>query len=132
MCMAVVLFPPLISTACNHRPTELPGGFMISYQLDWLNRWHATQKTSSTRGVELEALSDGSWKLSVPLDQSAVSARPFSPVKVRRTETNWLQCKIEENEFQATAGPRNLAEALNILRKWSDESKEQEPENKAA
>ena len=95
---------------------------MISYHLDWLNRWNASHKKDPARGVELDTLPDGGWRLKVPIEGSAIAGKSFAAVKVRRTKNDWLDCSVVGQDFQATAGPKNLSEALRILRTWSDEA----------
>jgi len=104
---------------------------MVSNHLDWLNRWHATQ--NKNQAFEIDAMPEGGWRLKVPLDKATLAEKPFSPVSRRRTQQDWVDCWVEGQDFQATAGPMNLSEALRILRDWSKKPAKQDgPNDKAA
>ena len=106
---------------------------MISNHFDWLNRWHARKQKQDhvDQTFQIETTPEGGWQVNVPLDQASLSQKPFSPVRRQRTQQDFVNCWVEGQDFKATAGARNLSEAIRVLRTWS-ETKSDGPGGKAA
>ena len=47
---------------------------------------------------------------------------PFEKVKIDRTSSDWVYCEVDEGTLKCYCGPKNLKEALNMVRKWVSDS----------
>jgi hypothetical protein len=91
--------------------------------LEWIQNWFAAQCDGDWEhrlGVTIESLDNPGWKVVVGLEGTVLEGVPFAPVKVERSEHDWLTCRVRDKQFEGFGGPGNLAEILDVLRSWSE------------
>jgi hypothetical protein len=90
-----------------------------------LQDWYARQCDGDwehSSGLTIETLDNPGWALRVDLTGSDAANRPYERLDIRRSEEDWLICWVENAQFQAACGPRNLIEALAVFLQWAAES----------
>lgn len=70
-------------------------------------------------GIRLETLDNPGWAIFVGVEGTDLEGKAFQPISVRRTETDWIDCRIEGTVFRAFCGASNLDEMIQILRDWN-------------
>jgi hypothetical protein len=60
------------------------------------------------------------WTLEIDLADSPLADVAFTKVNVERSVRDWISCEVVDDKFKAACGPRNLAEAIECFRAWSD------------
>ena len=91
--------------------------------LQWLQEWYLAQCDGDWEhefGVTIETLDNPGWRVTVSLQGTALEEVPFERVESNRSEHDWVRCWVDEQQFEAACGPRNLQEALEIFRKWAE------------
>lgn len=86
-----------------------------------LSQWFAEQcngEWEHTYGVSIETLDNPGWALRVDLREVDVKTL-FAPVRIERGETDWINCKVEQEVFVGFGGPSNLEEIVKIFLDWA-------------
>lgn len=102
--------------------------------LEWLTQWYLAQCDEDWEhsfGVTVETLDNPGWSLTVDLTGTALAEQPFMPVfhNVSPSEVlqgldgdlRWWIAKVEQKQFKAYGGPRNLSDLIGTFRAWADE-----------
>ena len=101
-------------------------------ELEGLQRWYLAQCDGDwehTYGVEIGTLDNPGWMLSVHLEGTELSGRPFDRVEISRSETDWLVCwvglperatQVRAEAFLAACGPQNLPEVIGRFLSWAE------------
>ena len=89
--------------------------------LEWLQEFYLSgcdAESESGVGYTISTLDTPGWSVDFDLEATALEDRPFKPVRIERTQDDWVHCRVEANLFQGRGGPRNLTELLTIFRDW--------------
>ena len=89
--------------------------------LSALEQWYASQcngEWEHSYGVKIDTLDNPGWQVHVDLRETRKHNSSLEPVKLDRTETNWIRYRVERNRFEIACGPLNLSEALEIFVSW--------------
>ncbi len=81
-------------------------------------------------GVEILTLDNPGWSLEIHVEDTPLAGTPFEPVKIERSDSDWLTCwvgvpdrpncgRVQAQAFQAYCGPANLEEAIGMFLDWS-------------
>ncbi len=92
---------------------------MESFSL--LEKWysaHCDGDWEHQYGLSLETLDNPGWKLEIDLSGTEAEHRTLAPVKVTRTESDWIRYWIDNKKFHAAMGARNLTEAIQTFFTW--------------
>jgi hypothetical protein len=87
-----------------------------------LQEWFALACDSDwehTYGIKVETLDNPGWVLRVDLCDTPLEHRHFDPIKIERTESDWVFCKVENNAFTGFGGVRNLIEIIQVFANWA-------------
>ena len=88
-----------------------------------LERWyqsHCDGDWEHGEGVEIGTLDNPGWRVKVSLADTNLESRPFERIAVARSDDDWLQAWVEDNVWNAAAGPLNLTEALDTFLSWAE------------
>ena len=91
--------------------------------LEGLQRWYRSQCDGDWEhgaGVEIATLDNPGWTIRVSLSGTTLESRPFERIKSERTDEDWLHAWVEDDVWNAAAGPMNLSEALDTFLVWAD------------
>ena len=83
-----------------------------------LEGWYVSQCNGTWEhgaGVSLQTLDNPGWSLAVDIAETEWANRPFSRMRIDRSEHNWLQCWLENGRFHAVGGPLNLREMIETF-----------------
>jgi len=101
---------------------KLGGINMIDDNLTWLIEWYHSQCNGDwehSYGVHLSTTGNPCWSLTINLQETELELiPPFPPIQIKRTEHDWLNCSIENKEFNSSCSLFNLPEVLQIFRNW--------------
>ena len=92
----------------------------MANELQRLQEWYASQCNGDwehTYGVFIENLDNPGWLVKIELADTDLMDATFPPVKNLRSETDWVECKIERMEWHGYGGAGNLAEILEPISK---------------
>lgn len=69
-------------------------------------------------GIRLETLDNPGWAIAVEVEGTHLEGKAFQPISLRRTESDWIDCRIEGTVFLGFCGPSNLDEMIQVFRDW--------------
>lgn len=82
---------------------------------DWY-RYQADGRWEHHYGISITTLDNPGWCLSIDLDSTTLSNRPFKNIKYRGSVTaDWFDCYVRDNKYQACSGPMMLGEIISIF-----------------
>jgi elongation factor P hydroxylase len=96
---------------------------MAHDSLSWLQDWYVSQCNGDWEhesGVGIGTLDDPGWSMEVDLTNTSLENAAFTKVAIKRSEHDWLFCEVVNRKFKAACGPRNLAEAIDTFRAWTE------------
>jgi hypothetical protein len=70
-------------------------------------------------GVSIGSLDNLGSRVRVSLRDTANAGRGFERQETHRDEYDWIVYWVENDEFNAACGPRNLGEALSVFLDWA-------------
>ena len=70
-------------------------------------------------GIRIENIDNPGWAVSVPLAETPLERKPFVPVRIQRTENDWLVCRVEDATFRGDGGASNLSEIIAAFLDWA-------------
>ena len=70
-------------------------------------------------GVRIGTLDNPGWSLLVNLNGTRCEGRVADGVEIDRSDTDWLYWWSDGQQFEAAAGPKNLAEACEAFRTFA-------------
>lgn len=91
--------------------------------LAWLSWWFSERcdgEWESDFGVTIESVNNPGWMVRIDLDGTGLDPDSFKPLADQRTDTDWVECKVEDGVWLGGGGIENLDEVLGIFRGWVD------------
>lgn len=91
-----------------------------------LEKWFAARcdgEWEQRYGVRIDSLDNPGWSLEIDLDGTPAESRTLARNMIERDENCWIHYWVEQKQFQARTGLRNLGEAIQIFVDWFGESK---------
>jgi hypothetical protein len=89
--------------------------------LEWLQRWYASMTNGDwehQKGISISTIDNPGWLVVIDLAESQTNCKPFHRIEVERSDTDWLHCWVNQNQFNIACGPTNLSESLEMFRDW--------------
>ncbi|BBB91919.1 immunity 53 family protein [Methylomusa anaerophila] len=89
--------------------------------LKWLETWYKNHCDGSWEhlyGIKIDTLDNPGWRIHINLFDTEVENKDFKPVKIERTESDWVHCTVKNYIFQGAGGPENLEEILEVFKIW--------------
>jgi hypothetical protein len=89
--------------------------------LEWLQLFYSRLCDGDwehSYGFEIGNLDNPGWHIDFDLADTKLQRAPFTPVKLDRSEHDWVFCSVKDGKFVGDCGPRNLKELLMIFREW--------------
>lgn len=91
----------------------------------WLQQWYQLQsigKPEEEQLIHISTLDNPGWSLIVNLKNSAFENIIFNPIKIDRSENDWMYASIKNQKFEAYCGPNNFFEILKFFRSVIEEA----------
>jgi len=91
----------------------------------WIEHWyrvHCNGDWEHGQGVKIETLDNPGWWVSIDLEGTDMSDKPFEPVETGRGENpdDWMSCRVQKGVFQGSGGPEKLGAILRVFKEWCD------------
>lgn len=68
--------------------------------------------------IKIETLDNPGWAVDIPIKETIIESKSFIPIKIERSDIDWIHATIKDNTFFINCGPLNLNEALTIFCDW--------------
>ena len=91
-------------------------------ELEALQSWYLDQCDGDWEhqyGVSIGTLDNPGWFLRVDLRGTALESRAFVAVEDLEADSEWMQCKVENEVFEAHCGPTMLSAAIVAFLEWA-------------
>jgi len=91
--------------------------------LEWLQRFYLSNcdgEWEQKSGITIATLDNPAWSVDVDLK---AGLEKFAPLRIERSETDWIDCRMEGNRFRGACGPNNLTELLTLFRDWQTKAR---------
>jgi hypothetical protein len=91
--------------------------------LERLERWYFSQCDGDWEhggGVKITTIDNPGWSVRVSLIDTVLQSRPFDRVTIERSDNDWLRAWVEDDVWNAAAGPLNLSEAIGAFLSWAE------------
>jgi hypothetical protein len=88
-----------------------------------LESWYASQcngEWEHSYGIRIDTLDNPGWSVQIDLRDTRRQGGVLEKKKIDRTETDWVLCWTEKQQFRIACGPLNLSEAAEIFVRWFD------------
>jgi len=97
---------------------------VASHEIEFLQSWyrrHCDGDWEHQHGVELGTLDNPGWRLAIDLQGTELEGRTLERHVTERSEDDWLHAWSDGSKFHVAAGPLNLAEAIDLFRRFVDD-----------
>jgi len=90
--------------------------------LQRLQSWYLTQCNGEWEheyGIRVQTLDNPGWMIKVNLQGTSLEGVEFRPIKIERSEQDWLHASRTADEIRIACGPQNLEEAIVVFCDWA-------------
>ncbi len=87
-----------------------------------LQRWYLSNCDGDwehSYGVTINTLDNTGWALNIELSETPLEDIDFENVQIKRTENDWVDCKVEDYLFKGQCSPENLEELIKTFIVWA-------------
>lgn len=66
--------------------------------LKWIEDWFSKNCDGDwkhSHGIKISTLDNPGWTLSINLDGTPLKRKKFEPIKIERSESNWVHCNVQ-------------------------------------
>ncbi|MBU1112456.1 MAG: immunity 53 family protein [Candidatus Omnitrophica bacterium] len=98
-------------------------------ELKKLQKWYEDQCNGDWEhqyGVSINTLDNPGWTVMIDLNDTPLNNKQFETVaegvgeKSIPESNNWIECKIENNQFVGVGGPDKLERIIEIFLNWAN------------
>jgi len=90
--------------------------------LEWLVGWyksHCDGTWENSRGITIESLDNPGWLLTVDLAETPLAEAHMTPVRLRASNEDWMECEIAEGQFRAAGDCSKLGRLIRSFREFA-------------
>jgi hypothetical protein len=87
-----------------------------------LQKWYASACDGCWEhqyGIRIDTLDNPGWLLHIDL-RNTPRHKHFEPIDIKRSQNDWIVCKIENGCFEGFGGPLNLSEIIRVFVDWAE------------
>jgi hypothetical protein len=87
---------------------------------EWLQRWYKQACDGlweHAHGIKIDTLDNPGWEVRIDLPGALCGQKNFHK-SVENSETDWLRCSIENDQFVGYGDPGKLEELLLTFKEW--------------
>jgi hypothetical protein len=87
-----------------------------------LQTWYLSQCDGDwehSYGIAIATLDNPGWSVDIALEDTSLEERRFEPMRIERSEGDWLFVSRSPEKFKIRCGPNNLEEGLGIFCDWA-------------
>ena len=95
--------------------------------IEWLEKWYLSSCDGDwehSYGIKIRTLDNPGWAVDIDLFETEMERIEIVPLRIDRTDNDWINCSIRDSTFVGRGGPKNLKEILNVFKNWVMENKE--------
>lgn len=89
-----------------------------------LQEWYVSQCDEDwehSYGVKIDTLDNPGWTVTIDLAETALEGLVVVRQRINRTDQDWVQCEVVNQQFIACGGPLNLEELIEMfLSMWTE------------
>ena len=92
---------------------------------EYIQSWYRDQVNGEwehTSGVTIESLDNPGWMVSIDLIGTPLEDREMAAVREERSESDWITCEVDHNQFRGGGDAAKLGLLLEVFRTWAMES----------
>ena len=92
--------------------------------LSQLETWYAANcdgEWEHSYGVTIETLDNPGWIVKIDLHGTRAAGENLEPVRIDRSESDWITYRVTEGQFRIACGPKNLSESIAEFIEWFDQ-----------
>lgn len=89
--------------------------------LKWLQQWYFDNCDSDWQhdyGISITTIDNPGWHVCINLKETTVEKKIFQTNIIERSDDDWIDCNVNNSEFNGYGGPFNLEEILIIFFNW--------------
>src|SRR5271155_1085101 len=101
--------------------------------IEWLQRWYLGQcndQWEHAYGISIETLDNPGWLVKIDLVGTPMQGLPLHEVGGARTINHsgangphdWLNCKVEDDQFLGAGGPLSLFSIGEVFKAWVEQN----------
>jgi hypothetical protein len=93
--------------------------------VEFLQSWFQAQTDGQwerVRGVTIETLDTPGWMVTIDLAGTQLDGRMMASIQKERSESDWLVCEVEQNQFRGQGDSQKLVAILDIFQHWASAS----------
>lgn len=94
---------------------------MDGSEVEFLQSWYSSQCDGEWEhefGIRIGTLDNPGWRLRIDLSGTELDGLALDTHIVERSADDWYYAWIEDNRFFIACGPKNLAEAIEVFRRF--------------
>ncbi|MFW6373910.1 MAG: immunity 53 family protein [Thermodesulfobacteriota bacterium] len=98
--------------------------------LKWLQDWYFDQcdeEWEHSFGIKIETLDNPGWSVIIDITDTYLEKNPLERVSIERSEDDWLDCSVIDQQFRGYGGAQNLKEILETFKSWATVHSWKEP-----
>lgn len=88
----------------------------------WLQQWFYEQCDGDwehMQQIKIITVDNPGWSIRVNLLEMSLENENFDSIRIERTDTDWLICRVEDHTFMGNGGVLNLDEIIEIFKYWA-------------
>lgn len=89
--------------------------------LTFITRWFKDQcdgEWESDFGLTIESVNNPGWMVRIDLDGTGLEPASFKPLADQRSDTDWVEARVDDGAWVGGASVQNLDELLGVFRAW--------------
>jgi len=101
---------------------EIDKGLKLDDNFLWLVNWFDSQCDGYWEGsfrIQIKTNENSNWSVIIKIEETELEDKYFEDISIKRTETDWFNCKIENGSFRGTCSTFNLIELLKMFSTWA-------------
>ncbi len=90
----------------------------MATELERLVKWCCEQCNGDWEhgnGIKLVTIDNPGWSLDVTLTGTQIAGKSAAPMRIERSEDDWIFYEVSVDVFRGRCGPANLTEMLDIF-----------------
>ncbi|SDC26046.1 Immunity protein 53 [Paenibacillus sp. UNCCL117] len=94
----------------------------MTNNLVWLQQWFYEQCDGDWEHMQqiyINTLDNPGWSIRIDLLETSLENENFNNIRIERTDTDWLICRVENHTFMGSGGVFNLNEVIEIFKNWA-------------
>lgn len=93
--------------------------------LTFITRWFKDQcdgEWESDFGLTIESVNNPGWMVRIDLDGTGLEPATFKPLADQRSDTDWVEARVDDGAWVGGASVQNLDELLGVFRAWVEQT----------